>query len=118
MVDRSTFLDLEMTTDVLVGQFANIFMVIINLFVFFIISLAVRNLGKDSLLKKLIYQPKMEIFYGQWISLTLPITVPFVFFIKGGVNNFTSKINLFIQYMLLLLNLSFSTGYFSILYAA
>ena len=83
-VDRNKLLEVSLTTDFTMGQTANILMAIANLLIYQVISWLVLKLDKNSIVRKVLFQPFNEIFYGQYTSLIMPFTCPWIFFMFGG----------------------------------
>ena len=110
-VDRNKLLEVSLTTDFTMGQTANILMAIANLLIYQVISWLVLKLDKNSIVRKVLFQPFNEIFYGQYTSLIMPFTCPWIFFMFGGVKSTVSGVNLMLQYTLFGINLCFCMYY-------
>ena len=106
---------MSLTTDLTIGQSHNIGMALASIIVYCGIAYVVKKLSKVSCVRKMMEQPFSIIIYGQYISLMLPLTCPWVFFIKGTFNSLPAKINLLFQYTFFFANLVFATCYIFIL---
>ena len=98
------------------SQTANFAMALLNTTFFVILVKLIRTLTKKNIFRILFDQPLIDVVAGQYISLILPLTCPWVFFILGRYDNLTSKVNISLQYLFFAINLTASIGY--LFYAA
>ena len=106
-VTRSKLISLSLTTDLSTGQLANLLMALFNILLFLLISCFCSRLARGRLLRKLLYQPHSEILVGQYVSVLLPLTAPWFFFLWEAAPDLPSRLNLVCQKFLFGLSLCF-----------